>query len=112
MMPAYILIDLLSVTDPAEFGAYQPLASAAVESFRGRYVLPHDTLIEALEGNWTPSRVVVLEFDDAEAARAWWESVEYAEARALHRRATIANVILVGGAPHAPECFETEVTVG
>lgn len=109
-MAAYILIDRLSVTDPAAFGAYQSLASASLERHRGRYILPHDTPIEALEGGWRPDRIVVIEFDDAEEARAWWDSGEYAEARAIHRRAAIANVILVGGGSRASEHSETDVT--
>ena len=95
VVPAYILIDRLSITDPAAFEPYPLLASAAVERYRGRYVLPHDMPIEALEGNWKPNRVVVIEFGDIQDARAWWESREYAQARTLHRQTTIANIILV-----------------
>ena len=89
----------LSVTDSAGFGAYQPLASAAVARYRGRYVLPHDTPIEALEGNWKPNRIVLIEFDDADQAKQWWSSPAYAEARTIHQEATISNIILVDGAP-------------
>jgi uncharacterized protein (DUF1330 family) len=109
-MAAYILTDQLSVTDPVAFGAYQPLASAAVARYRGRYVLTHDIPIEALEGNRRPTRIVVIEFDGAEEARAWWASGEYAEARAIHHRTTIANVILVSGSSRAPEHRRTGVT--
>lgn len=98
-MTAYVLIDRLSVTDTAAFDEYQPLASEAVARHRGHYVLPHETPIEALEGNWRPDRIVVIAFPDAEEARTWWESGEYAEARAIHHNATIANIILVHDAP-------------
>jgi uncharacterized protein (DUF1330 family) len=96
-MSAYIVIDRLAVTDPEAFSAYPTLAPPAVLRHGGRYVLPHGTQIEALEGNWKPNRIVVIEFDDAERARQWWSSAEYAEARALHHAATIANIILVDG---------------
>jgi uncharacterized protein (DUF1330 family) len=96
-MAAYIMIDRLAVIDPEGFRAYLSLAPAAVTSRGGRYVLPHGTQIEALEGNWKPNRIVVIEFDDAEHAKTWWDSAEYAEARAIHRQATISNIILVDG---------------
>jgi uncharacterized protein (DUF1330 family) len=97
-MSAYILIDGLSVTDPKAFSAYQPLATAAVEVHGGRFVLPLGAQIEPLEGNWRPNRIVVIEFEDGEDAMRWWSSPEYAEARALHRAATISNIILIDGA--------------
>ena len=97
-MAAYIMIDRLAVTDPETFSAYHDLAPASVTSHGGRYVLPHGTQIEALEGNWTPHRIVLIEFDDANQAKQWWDSPEYARARAVHRQATISNIILVDGA--------------
>jgi uncharacterized protein (DUF1330 family) len=96
-MAAYIVIDRLSVTDTASFGTYQPLTAAALMRYGGRYVLPLEAQIEPLEGNWLPNRIVVIEFADAEQARRWWESAEYAPARTLHHEATISNVILVDG---------------
>jgi uncharacterized protein (DUF1330 family) len=94
-MAAYIMIDRLSVTDPDTFDAYHTLAPSAVKSHEGTYVLPPGTHIEALEGNWTPNRIVLIEFGDADRAKQWWDSPEYAEARAIHREATISNIILV-----------------
>lgn len=97
-MAAYILIDRLSVTDREKFDAYREPAKAAVRCFSGRYVLPHGTHIEALEGNWKPNRIVLIEFDDAQQAKRWWDSPEYAEAKAIHQEVTISNIILVDGA--------------
>jgi uncharacterized protein (DUF1330 family) len=94
-MAAYILIDRLSVTDPDKFRAYSGLAKASVASHGGRYVLRSEAQIEALEGNWTPSRIVFIEFDDAEQARRWWASPEYARSRVIHEDATISNIILI-----------------
>jgi uncharacterized protein (DUF1330 family) len=96
-MAAYIVIDRLSVTDRGRFDAYRELATAAVRRYGGRYVLPHGTHIEALEGNWKPTRIVLIEFDDADRAKQWWDSPEYAQARAIHQQATISNIILVEG---------------
>lgn len=94
-MTAYIMIDRLSITDRDTFTAYANPARAAVNQYGGRYVLLHGTEIEALEGNWKPNRIVVIAFEDAEQAKQWWNSPEYAEARANHRQSTISNIILV-----------------
>jgi uncharacterized protein (DUF1330 family) len=94
-MAAYVVIDRLSVTDPETFSAYHDIAPLCVTTHGGRYVLPHGMQIEALEGNWTPNRIVLIEFADADQAKQWWDSPEYARARSIHRRATISNIILV-----------------
>ncbi|GAC1523331.1 MAG: hypothetical protein NVS2B16_31550 [Chloroflexota bacterium] len=96
-MVAYILIDRLAVTEPAALKVYQSIAAASVANHAGRYVIPHSASIEALEGNWKPSRILLIEFADAAQAKQWWNSPEYAEARAAHHAATISNVILVDG---------------
>ncbi len=77
-MAAYVMIDRLSVTDPDRLRGYAGPAKAAVKSHGGRYVLPHGTRIEALEGNWKPNRIVLIEFDDADRAKQWWDSPQYA----------------------------------
>jgi uncharacterized protein (DUF1330 family) len=59
--------------------------------------LPHAIQVEALEGNWTPQRIVLIAFDDVERAKQWWDSAEDAEARAIHREATASDIILVDG---------------
>ena len=97
-MAAYVMIDRLAVTDPETFSAYHDIAPPSVTTHGGRYVLPHGTEIEALEGNWRPNRIVLIEFDTADLAKQWWDSSEYAQARAVHRQTTISNIILVDGA--------------
>jgi uncharacterized protein (DUF1330 family) len=48
-----------------------------------------------------PRRLVLLEFPDTTAARAWWASPEYAAAKALRQRAAGSEMILVAGLPEA-----------
>jgi len=96
-MPAYIVIDRLAVTDADRFGPYADGARAALEQYGGRYIFPSETRIEALEGNWAPDRIVLIEFEDVDQARRFWDSAEYAGPRALHHAATISNIILLDG---------------
>ena len=55
-----------------------------------------------LEGDWTPGRFVMLEFPSADAARAWWGSPEYAEAKKLRQSAATTQMLLVEGPPFDP----------
>jgi len=50
-----------------------------------------------LEGEWAPRRVVILEFPNAEQARAWWESPEYAAAKALRQSCADTQMLLIDG---------------
>jgi uncharacterized protein (DUF1330 family) len=52
-MTPYVVIDRLTVTDPDAFSAYLTLAPPAAIAYGGRYVLPHGTQIETLEGKRT-----------------------------------------------------------
>jgi uncharacterized protein (DUF1330 family) len=92
-MPALILVDI-EVLDPALYEDYKRLASAAIAAHGGRYVV-RGGKSEVLDGDWQPRRLVVLEFDSFEQAKAWRSSPEYAEAKKVRERCAKANMIVV-----------------
>ncbi len=94
-MTAYILVEM-EVTDPVGILEYRKLAEASVAQYGGRFIV-RGGKTEALEGGWEPKRIVVLEFPDAGQARRWWESKEYAKARAIRERAAKTRMILAEG---------------
>jgi uncharacterized protein (DUF1330 family) len=94
-VPAYVLVDV-EVTDPQQYDRYRPLAAATVEQYGGRYIVRGGTS-EVFEGDRAPNRVVVLEFPDADAARRWYHSAEYTEAKATREGAATGSFILVEG---------------
>jgi uncharacterized protein (DUF1330 family) len=94
-MPAYVLVDV-DVTDAGRYDEYRVLAAASVEQHGGRYLV-RGGASEVLEGERVPNRLVVLEFPDAGAARAWYHSAEYGEARATRAGAATGSFILVEG---------------
>ena len=53
--------------------------------------------VEALEGAWTPLRIVVMEFPDRDAARAWYSSDDYQAIAPLRQGASTTDIILVDG---------------
>jgi uncharacterized protein (DUF1330 family) len=92
---AYVIANI-EVTDPQGYEAYKRLAGPAIEAAGGRYLARGGTS-EVLEGQWRPNRMVVLEFESVEKARAWWNSTQYVEAKAIRQRTAISSVIIVEG---------------
>ncbi len=94
-MPAYVIVEI-TVLDPEKYEHYRLLAPPSIAEYGGRYLV-RGGASEPLEGGWTPARLVILEFPNAEQARAWWASPEYAEAKALRHAAAHTEMLLVDG---------------
>jgi uncharacterized protein (DUF1330 family) len=72
------------------------MVPATLVPFGGRFVV-RGGQTEVLEGEWRPARLVLLEFPSVERARAWWNSPEYAEARALRQATSTGTLIILEG---------------
>lgn len=94
-MSALIIVDI-QVTDPVRYEDYKRLASASIEAHGGRYLVRGGTS-EVLDGNWTPRRLVVLQFDSVEQAKRWRSSSEYAEAKKIRESCAKSNMVVVEG---------------
>ena len=94
-MAAYVIVDVV-VNDPESFAPYREMAPATVAAYDGKY-LARGGALTPLEGGWDPLRISVLEFPSAEKARGWWDSAEYAEAKAIRQRTTDTKMIIVEG---------------
>jgi uncharacterized protein (DUF1330 family) len=95
-MPAYVIAAVTEAHDDEALTEYRKRNTAAVEGHGGRFVVRGGP-VEVLEGDWAPLRVVVMEFDDAEAARGWYESPEYSELRAVRERASDGELVITEG---------------
>jgi uncharacterized protein (DUF1330 family) len=94
-MPAYVIVDV-KINDPETYAEYRRLTPASIAAYGGRFVV-RGGAVETLEGDWSPQRIVVLEFEDAARAKAWWSSAEYAPAKALRQKSADTRMILVEG---------------
>ncbi len=94
-MSAYIIADV-DVTDPQQYEAYKRWSSAAIQA-HGAEVLVRGGAVTVLEGDWQPSRIVVLRFPSVEAARAFHDSPEYRRAREARAGAAVMRLIAVEG---------------
>lgn len=99
-MTALVLVDSV-VNDPAKYAEYMKVVPATVARFGGRFLARGGATVR-LEGEWTPNRIVVIEFPSFEQAKAWYQSVEYTGARRLRSGAARLNMIAVDGVP-APQ---------
>ena len=95
-MPGYVIADV-EVTDPAAYEEYRTLVPATVAKYGGRYLV-RGGAHEVREGDWRPTRVVVLEFPSVADARRWYDSEEYRPAKAIRHRAARSKVLIVEGA--------------
>jgi uncharacterized protein (DUF1330 family) len=94
-MSALIIVDI-EVTDPVRYEEYKRLASASIAAHGGRYLV-RGGAHEVLDGDWTPRRLVVLQFDSVEQAKGWRASPEYAEAKKVRQECARSNMIVVEG---------------
>jgi uncharacterized protein (DUF1330 family) len=94
-MPAYVIAET-DIADPDQYARYMAASPAAIAEGGGRFVVRGGD-VEVLEGDWRPPRLVVLEFDDVEAAQRWYDSAQYRAVRALREGAGRVNMVLVSG---------------
>jgi uncharacterized protein (DUF1330 family) len=94
-MTAYVIVET-DVTDPEQYKQYMAASPGAVAAGGGRFLVRGGDLA-VLEGDWQPSRLVVLEFDDLEAAKRWYDSQAYREARKLREGAAHFRAVAVQG---------------
>jgi uncharacterized protein (DUF1330 family) len=94
-MSAYI-IARVKVTDPDKYKNYMALTPAAIEKAGGRFVVRGGE-VTTLEGPEEDRRLVVLEFDDIDQAKAFYTSPDYKRAIQERIGAAEAQFIAVEG---------------
>ncbi len=94
-MPAYVIVET-DIHDPEQYEHYKAASPAAVVAGGGHFVARGGELA-VLEGDWNPKRLVILEFEDLEAVKRWYESPGYQEAKKLREGAANLNMVAVEG---------------
>ena len=95
-MSGYVIAEI-EVHDPATYEEYKQLALSAIEAHGGRFVI-RGGAAERLEGEWSPKRVVVIEFESVEKAKHWYSSEQYRIPKELRQRSAETRMIVVDGA--------------
>jgi uncharacterized protein (DUF1330 family) len=92
---AYLIFDF-EIRDSDSMREYSEKVPGIVRKFGGKYLVRGGT-IETVEGDWRPSRIVVLEFPSVEQAKRYHDSEEYAPFQKVRLKAGPSRAILVEG---------------
>ncbi len=95
-MAAYVIVDI-EVTNPEAFEEYRQRVPPLIAKYGGKY-LARGGEMEKVEGDWSPTRIVVLEFESMERVKEFYYSEEYAPLKKLRLSATKSNMVMVEGA--------------
>ena len=94
-MAAYVIVES-DITDHESFVALADQFPPLVRANGGKY-LARGGATEVVQGNWTPPRLVLLEFDSVERVQAWLASQEGAELRQKIDQCSNTNIVIVEG---------------
>ncbi|MEI5997919.1 DUF1330 domain-containing protein [Paraburkholderia bengalensis] len=95
MTRAYVVVDV-EITDPEVYEQYRDIAYPVIEKFGGKYLV-RGGVAEVREGDWTFSRLIIVEFGTMALAREWYESPEYQPAIDVIKRSTKRKLVIVEG---------------
>ena len=96
-MAVYALAQL-RIHDPERYGRYMGRFMPVLTKYNGK-LLAADNAPRVLEGQWWDrNKVVLLQFEDTAAFRAWAASPEYIEIAEDRKAGADAVVLLISGA--------------
>lgn len=96
-MPAYMIVTAKIADRDAFIEGYGKAAGALVAQFGGEYIL-RGPGAELLEGDFGDgASMVISKWPDKDAARAFWNSPEYAEVKKLREGIAESQVLLIDG---------------
>lgn len=99
-MAVYLIADI-RVINAQRYDEYRAVVRGAIRAQGGRYLARTDQ-IQVLEGNWVPPRIVVIEFPDMAATKAFRKSPAYQKARDICANAAMVDMVLIEGVDPAP----------
>lgn len=97
-MPAYV-VSMMSVHDPETYARYTSRTPPIVKKYGGKF-LTRGEAFTCVKGQDYDGRLVILEFPDKAAVKAWFADPDYEEAMAFRHAASTMNYLLLqeGGA--------------
>jgi uncharacterized protein (DUF1330 family) len=94
-MAYYVIFDV-TIHDLPKYQQYMAKIKPVIEAAGGRYLV-RGGAHTVIEGDWTPTRLVLFEFPSQVAAQAFYVSPEYQSLKALRQEASSANAVGVEG---------------
>ena len=95
--PAYLISEADAITDLTAIQKYGEKVPDTLAPFNGhyRFIVGGDK-IQSLDGE-APQGIVVIAFDSAEQARAWYDSPAYQAIKPIRQRAVKGRMFIVEG---------------
>lgn len=94
-MPAYIVAEI-EVHDPEAYATYRAQTPSVIASVGGRFIV-RGGQTESREGAPPNGRIVVIEFADMAAARAFYDGPAYQEILPIRIGASTGRLYIVDG---------------
>jgi uncharacterized protein (DUF1330 family) len=94
-MAAYVIFDV-EITDPKQYQAFMSGVKPALEAAGARYLArggPH----KVYEGDWTPRRMVLLEFPSVAAWESFYNGATYQKLKSVRDACSSARLVGVEG---------------
>ena len=95
-MAAFVLVDT-AIDNADEYERYKALAKPIAEKYGGVYRARGGAMDVRETDLWTPTRMVIIEFPDMEAARAFVDSEEYAPVQPIRRNNARCTLFILDG---------------
>ena len=95
-MAAYVIGAIQRVNDSVAFSEYQNLALPTLAKYGGTLVVG-GTKIEVADGNWSPTGMVVVEFETMAKAKEWYNSPDYNPLVSRRTASADSGVIFLDG---------------
>jgi uncharacterized protein (DUF1330 family) len=95
MAAGYLIFDV-DITDMKRYQDFMRAVKPALEAAGAKY-LARGGAHEVFEGDWSPRRIVLLEFPSPQAARDFYNGPVYRDLKAIRDECSSARLVLVEG---------------
>ena len=94
-MPAFVIFDV-DIRDPARYQEFMSGVKPALEAAGARY-LARGGAHKVYEGDWTPRRIVILEFPSVSAWEEFYNGAVYQGLKSVRNACSSARLVSVEG---------------
>lgn len=94
-MAAYLVAGVTRITDPGAFEHWRTLVAPLIAEYGGKVLAAASG--EAVEGEWQPLALTIIEFPTMDDLRQFYHAREDAPLRQLRKEAVAGDIVFVDG---------------
>ena len=95
-MAAYLVVDTL-LDNPELYEEYKRLARPLAERFGGEYLARGGEMTLKETDLWSPTRLVLVRFPDAQSVNSFYDSPEYQDVLKISKQSARRTVVVLEG---------------